>query len=214
MIGWGDVAPALTEVMSDGTKAFELDIAGQVSTYRAFRFPWQGNPAYPPSLIVETESPTLTLRYSWNGATEVVSYHVRGGQTPYTATTLIDTQVMAGFETTTTITDTGVIGDACYLWVTAVDGAGDEMGHSNAVFVGDVDCLTDKVYLPLASSIRHNLTKWRLPVVKTAPNGQRNSLLSCPEQIWELDLTNKSGLIDEICPELWRNSLLRSSKWP
>ncbi len=41
-----------------------------------------------------------------------------------------------------------MIGDACYLWVTALDGTGSEMGHSNAVFVGGVDCLTDKVYLP------------------------------------------------------------------
>ncbi len=91
MIGWGDATPTLTEVMTDGTKALELDLVGQISTYRAFRSPWQGNPAYPPSLLVEAESPTLTLRYSWNGATEVVSYHVRGGRTPYTATVQIGT---------------------------------------------------------------------------------------------------------------------------
>jgi hypothetical protein len=152
MIGWGDATPMLTEVMTDGTKVLELDLVGQISTYRALRSPWQGDPAYPPSLIVETGSPTLTLRYSWNGATEVVSYHIRGGQTPYTATVLIGTQVRTGFETTTTITDTGVIGDACYLWVTAVNGMGDEMAHSNAVFVGGMECLTDKVYLPLVDS--------------------------------------------------------------
>jgi hypothetical protein len=139
----------LTEVMTDGTKAFELDIVGQMSTYRAFRAPWQGAPAYPPSLVVETQSPTLTLRYSWNGATDVISYRVYGGQTSITTTTLIDSQIKTGFETTTTITDTAAISDVCYLRVMPMDGGGSEMVYSNAVFVGDFDCLTDKMYLPL-----------------------------------------------------------------
>jgi hypothetical protein len=45
MIGWGgtDLPPGLTELHADGTKAFELGLAGGTWTYRAFRFPWRSN---------------------------------------------------------------------------------------------------------------------------------------------------------------------------
>jgi hypothetical protein len=42
MIGWGGTdGPKLTDLHADGTKAFELGMAGGTWTYRAFRFPWR-----------------------------------------------------------------------------------------------------------------------------------------------------------------------------
>lgn len=40
LIGWGDCSPAVTEVTSDGKKAFEMSLPDQVVSYRAFRYQW------------------------------------------------------------------------------------------------------------------------------------------------------------------------------
>ncbi len=117
LIGWGDGEPVVTEVKSDGTKVFELYLRADMASYRAFRFPWVGQPLTPPTLLVKTENPTITLTYSWNGATEVDAYRIYGDKTSRLdsgtgslgsavwPTTLIAVQPKTGFETRTIITD-------------------------------------------------------------------------------------------------------------
>ena len=71
----------MSEVRPDGTTNFALDFGGSNVTYRAFRFPWQGFPTWPPALAGQLADNTLTLTTSWNGATEIASYRFYGGNT-------------------------------------------------------------------------------------------------------------------------------------
>ncbi len=100
IIGWGSSRPNLTEVRPDGAKAFELTFDAPHVSYRAFRFPWQGRPSQPPTLIAAADNCAITLSYSWNGATEIEAYEVYGGTTNQ-ADTLIETKRRSGFETQT-----------------------------------------------------------------------------------------------------------------
>jgi hypothetical protein len=104
LIGWGSGRPAVSEVTPDGSKVFELALPPQMQSYRAFRFPWTGRPAEDPTLVVHTEVPTITLTYSWNGATDVTAYRVYGDG-PAITTRLITVQPVDGFESSTIITD-------------------------------------------------------------------------------------------------------------
>src|SRR5690606_36342388 len=83
VIGWGGgltqpsrpPSAALTEFTPEGDAALHLSFyepdGPSILNYRAFKFPWQGFPATPPTLIADTDSVPVTLYYSWNGATEV-----------------------------------------------------------------------------------------------------------------------------------------------
>ncbi len=97
MIGWGS-AGLTTEVKPDGSKAFELAFTSPVVSYRSFRFPWQGHPTTPPLLTAQMQGLTVTLTMSWNGATDIASYRVYGGNGP-NPTTLLTTPSRTGFET-------------------------------------------------------------------------------------------------------------------
>ncbi|MEM7532787.1 MAG: aryl-sulfate sulfotransferase [Chloroflexota bacterium] len=122
LISWGDAATTVTEVTRDGQTLLELSLPPEMVTYRAYRFPWTGHPSTPPDLAVirEIEQASITntgplsqttsiqLAYSWNGATEVAAYNVYGDASAFPQT-LIATQPKTGFETTTIITDSTVI---------------------------------------------------------------------------------------------------------
>ena len=89
MIGWGSVYPSLTEVKNSGEIAFELSFVPYdnpnllLNSYRAFRFEWEGKPTSQPLLVAKNDTPGVTSLYtSWNGATNVSSYDVYGGETP------------------------------------------------------------------------------------------------------------------------------------
>jgi hypothetical protein len=132
LIGWGGV-PLVTEVKSDGSKVFELNLAPNVN-YRAFRFPWHGYPTTQPTLVIQTTTFTTTLTYSWNGATDIDSYRVYGGN-QYNPTTLIMIQPKAGFETSSIL---GNILTGCrYFRVMPIDTLGKETQYSNEV---SADC--------------------------------------------------------------------------
>ncbi|MCB0165380.1 MAG: aryl-sulfate sulfotransferase [Anaerolineae bacterium] len=131
--GWDNVRPPnVTEVNPDGTKVFELTFAPPNVSYRAFRFPWQGQPVTRPTLVVQTDGATATLSYSWNGATEIATYHIYGGAAPK-PTTLINTQIKTGFENTTVIT--GLNQTPYYFRVMPIDRNGNETRYSNEVAV-------------------------------------------------------------------------------
>jgi len=135
LIGWGGSPfPTLTEVTPDGRKIFELalDVGDNVVSYRSFRFPWKGYPTKPPTLVAITDTATTTLYYSWNGATEVISYNVYVGRTP-TPTLLIDTQLKSGFETKSVITN--LANGLHYFRVLPVTNPGVRQRYSNIISV-------------------------------------------------------------------------------
>lgn len=144
MIGWGGAFPSMTEVKPDGTEAFELTMPFPNLSYRAFRFPWQGFPFWPPALVIQSDAVTTTLYYSWNGATNVVYYRIYGGKTPE-ADTLIASQVKGGFENSYDVTD--LLDEMCYFRVMPVDNQGQPTQYSNVVFAELSVC--GQLYMPL-----------------------------------------------------------------
>jgi hypothetical protein len=71
-VGWGS-SPVLSEFSHGGELLFDADFPAEGESYRAFRFPWKGQPKEtPPAVAAKSGSEgELTLYTSWNGATEV-----------------------------------------------------------------------------------------------------------------------------------------------
>lgn len=144
IIGWGwSSEPILSEVAPDGTEVFELSAEPTHGTYRAFRFPWEGHPTWPPRLVATTNGFAVTLHFSWNGATDVSAYRVYGGRAPRPMT-LLWSMAKEGFENVF-VYNTPEEGHYSFR-VMAVDSQGAEMAYSNtySVLVGG-----DPIYLPL-----------------------------------------------------------------
>jgi hypothetical protein len=86
LIGWGATNPSVTEVRSDGTKVFELNLPSQVYSYRAYRLDWNdrlvtgttpGRPAPEPAEVILEQNypnpfnPSTTIRYALPGRSHV-----------------------------------------------------------------------------------------------------------------------------------------------
>ena len=104
IIGWGAARTTLSEINSEGNLVFELALPQSMQSYRAFKYPWTGRPDGPPYVIVRRDPPTVTLTYSWNGATGVAAYRIYG-DTSEVPTTLLTVQDKTGYENSTVITD-------------------------------------------------------------------------------------------------------------
>jgi hypothetical protein len=124
VVGWGTVG-AFTEFDSLGGVRFDASFADGSVTYRAFRSPWNARPTGRPALAVTTSSDgTQTVYASWNGATEVDSWQVRGGVDPRGLRAL-RTVPRSGFETTIAIPAT--VG---YVEVAALSASGKQLAVS------------------------------------------------------------------------------------
>jgi hypothetical protein len=78
-VGWGS-EPFVSEFSRDGELLFDARIPPDDDSYRAFRFPWKGQPAAAPDVAADRRSDDeVTLYASWNGATEVESWEVLAG---------------------------------------------------------------------------------------------------------------------------------------
>ena len=131
LIGWGTVqGPTVTEVTPDGTKAFEIAFNPPNVSYRAFRFEWHGYPDWPPTIAAQAADDALTLTFSWNGATDVASYQVYGGNYLPPAQ-LVANLPRAGFETSLVVPDAQ--NAYCYYQVVPVDTQGNLMQSSAVV---------------------------------------------------------------------------------
>ncbi len=81
LVGFGGI-PAISEFSPGGTLLFDAHLPYDMSFYRAFRFPWSGRPASPPTVLANlnnTGEETI-VHMSWNGASEVASWRVLAGQ--------------------------------------------------------------------------------------------------------------------------------------
>ncbi|MEZ4707561.1 MAG: aryl-sulfate sulfotransferase [Caldilineaceae bacterium] len=153
LIGWGSTYPTLSEVTPDGAKAFELTLGPgpqpniPQTSYRAFRFPWQGFPSEPPTLVPKEENGATVLYYSWNGATDVASYQVEAANAPDDGA-LITTQDKTGFEERTIIAN-ATAQQYCLYRVTPVDTSGAAQPPSSWQMAER--CVKQRLYLPLVS---------------------------------------------------------------
>ena len=144
VLGWGAPSQAngysfitMTEVSPDNQTLFELTFDQSYVSYRAFRFPWQGTPSTPPALAYKIVNGTLTLGYSWNGATDVELYQIYGGTSPQSLN-LIGEQAKTDFETQSQLAN--LPQGECYFQVAAIDSNGKEMARSQIISTDNVNC--------------------------------------------------------------------------
>ena len=127
----------MIEVNPQNQVLFQLVFDQPYVSYRATRAPWVGSPTTPPSLAFKADTSGLTLGYSWNGATEVASWDVFGGNSPK-AMNQIAKADKAGFETQSHFI--GLPKDECYFQVTPLDKNGNEMTRSAVISTDTATC--------------------------------------------------------------------------
>ena len=125
-IGWGS-EPLFSEISSNGELLFNARFPPRVESYRAFRFPWKGQPSGDPAMVAERGSDDkVTLYASWNGATEVATWEVLAGSGPEQLKP-VGSVPRYGFETTITVATA-----ERYVGVQAKDSSGRVLGTSRA----------------------------------------------------------------------------------
>src|SRR5918997_1202320 len=81
-VGWGR-ALTISEFSENGQLLFDASLLRKNKSYRAFRFPWSGDPTDRPAAVAErTSENELEVYASWNGATEVERWEVLAGPDP------------------------------------------------------------------------------------------------------------------------------------
>jgi hypothetical protein len=101
-------------------------------SYRAFRFPWSGQPIDDPAIAAELGADDeVTIYASWNGATEVTTWQVLAGSAPDRLEPLASAPSQ-GFETVITVHTTQP-----YLGLKAVNGSGRVLGTTRAFNLED-----------------------------------------------------------------------------
>ena len=103
LLGWGAVG-LVSELSPTGALTFEMSLATDVASYRAYRFPWVATPATPPAIAATAASGAATaeITASWNGATAVVSWQVLAGASAAALAPVGAPVASSGFETTIT----------------------------------------------------------------------------------------------------------------
>jgi hypothetical protein len=100
-IGWGE-KPYFSEYDPKGGQIFDGRFVDHNSSYRAWRFPWHALPTAPPDVAFTTATGKITVYVSWNGATDVASWRVLGGASPY-ALNAVGMGRDRGFETSVSV---------------------------------------------------------------------------------------------------------------
>ena len=81
-VGWGS-QPFVSEYSHYGKLLFDVELADENQSYRAFRLPWSGRPAEDPAVAAEKgKGNKVNIYASWNGATDVESWEVLAGPHP------------------------------------------------------------------------------------------------------------------------------------
>ena len=102
LVGWGN-QPDFTEYGPGGRQIFNGSLPVGVESYRAYRFPWIGQPLTKPAVaLVPRSDGSVRVYASWNGATQVASWRVLGGASSRSLSAL-ETVPRSGFETAMTL---------------------------------------------------------------------------------------------------------------
>jgi hypothetical protein len=126
-VGWGS-EPSYSEFDPDGKLLYDASFPSQVESYRAFRFPWKGQPEDRPAVVAEAgPDDKVTIYVSWNGATEVDTWQMLAGGNPDQLEPA-GSGPRKGFETAVTLYT-----NEPYVAVEAKDSSGRVLGTSEAV---------------------------------------------------------------------------------
>ncbi len=126
-VGWGS-EPVLSEFGPEGDLLFSADYPTEGESYRAFRFPWSGQPEDDPAIAAESREDDRVIVYaSWNGATRVAEWEVLAGPGP-DRLEQVATAPRKGFET-------AIMAETAEPWVgvRARDGAGEALSSIRAI---------------------------------------------------------------------------------
>jgi hypothetical protein len=130
LVGWGD-QPYYTEFYRDGGVALEARLPDGASSYRAVRFPWPGKGDGDPALAGDLLPSGSSMLYaSWNGATDVTTWIVLGGDSPG-ALRAVTSRPRTGFET-----EIPVSGQPAFVAVRALNSRGRTLGQSQSLPLG------------------------------------------------------------------------------
>jgi hypothetical protein len=125
-VGWGG-APEFAQYSPGGRQIFNGSFALGVDSYRAFRFPWHGHPLTRPRMaLLPRPGGNVKLWASWNGATNVAAWRVRGGPDRLTLRGLGVTR-RSNFETAVSLSS-----QPRYLAVQALNAHGRVLGSARA----------------------------------------------------------------------------------
>ncbi len=128
-VGWGS-EPFLSEFDHEGELMFSAAFPVEGESYRAFRFPWNGQPKDEPSIAAEAGlDDKVTVYASWNGATQVADWEVLAGPEPDRLQP-VGSAPRKGFETAITVRTTEP-----YVGIRAKNSAGKVLGIIQAIEV-------------------------------------------------------------------------------
>lgn len=122
----------ISEHTPDGKVAMQAYVKSMKDTYRAFKHPWIGRPSNPPdvrSQLVWKEGNEIVteIHMSWNGATEVDRWNVRGLDADGKELEIVSGLPRSGFETSIEYA-----GYASNVYADALDQDGNVLGTSRA----------------------------------------------------------------------------------
>ena len=97
LVGWG-AQPYVSEFSATGQLLFDAKLGANYMSYRAYRMPWSGIGAGPPTVVATRTGDSVTAYVSWNGDTRAAQWTVFAG-TSRDRLAAIGTVVRTGFET-------------------------------------------------------------------------------------------------------------------
>jgi hypothetical protein len=77
-VGWGRLG-RFSEFGPNGKLLLDAVFPPGYDTYRAYRFPWVGNPSSGPVVAARRAGPDATVHAFWNGATDVARWGILAG---------------------------------------------------------------------------------------------------------------------------------------
>jgi Arylsulfotransferase (ASST) len=129
LVGWGTTG-GVTEFDAAGNVRFDASFADGSSSYRFFRFPWQGNPPGRPAIkLAQDPGGALTARVSWNGATDIARWQLLSGASAHSLKQLAAVP-RHGFETAVTVAS-----PASHVAVAALDAKRRQLGRTTAIAI-------------------------------------------------------------------------------
>lgn len=134
-VGWGR-CPSFTEHTPAGDVVMNVqfspwhskDVPDALDNYRAYKMDWKATPWWNPSMALRPHDVgnRLDVYVSWNGATEVREWVVRGGPNGK----VLAKSPRTGFETVMTIRPTKGMQE---VWAEALDASGKKIGSTDVV---------------------------------------------------------------------------------
>ena len=123
-VGWG-AQPYFSEFTQDGRLLLDGRFPADDQSYRAYSFPWAGQPADVPAIAIGPNGAGGSTVYaSWNGVTEAIRWQILAGAEA-TSMQPVASAVHAGFETAITVNTAGP-----YFAAVALGRSGNELGRS------------------------------------------------------------------------------------